>query len=106
MAQGKAKKAKLEGLLDYQKGAIVSRQIIKKPTGNVTLFAFDKGQGLSEHVAPFDALVYIVNGEAEIIISDRRNRLSKGEIIVMPANKPHAVYAVKRFKMLLVMVRS
>ncbi len=96
----------LSELLDYQNDAIVSREIIKKETGTVTLFAFDKGQGLSEHIAPFDTLVYIVDGAAEIVISERPNRVGKGEMIIMPANKPHALKAIKRFKMLLVMIKS
>lgn len=106
MKKIKAKVARLSLLLDYQRGSIVSRQIINKRTGTVTLFAFDKGQGLSEHTAPFDALVYIIDGEAQIKISGKGYRVKKGEIIIMPANKPHALKAVKKFKMLLVMVKS
>lgn len=93
-------------LVDYQSGSIVSREIIKKKTGTVTLFAFDEGQGLSEHTTPFDALVSILDGEAEITISGKPHRLSAGEMIIMPANEPHALKAVKRYKMLLVMIRS
>jgi quercetin dioxygenase-like cupin family protein len=93
-------------LLDYQNDAIVSREIIKKDTGTVTLFAFDNGQGLSEHTAPFDALVYIVDGSVEVIISGKSNKLKTGEMIIMPANKPHALKAIKRFKMLLVMIKT
>lgn len=93
------------GLLDYQKGTIVSRTIIDKKAGTVTLFAFDKGQGLSEHTAPFDALVYIVSGKAEINISGKPVYASGGDMIIMPANKPHALKAIKRFKMLLIMIR-
>ncbi|MDD4909749.1 MAG: cupin domain-containing protein [Candidatus Omnitrophica bacterium] len=96
----------LSGLLDYQDSAVVSREIIKKDAGTVTLFAFDKGQGLSEHTAPFDALVYIVDGSAEVMISGRPNKLKAGQMIIMPANKPHALKAIERFKMLLVMVRK
>ena len=96
----------LSALLDYQSDAIVSREIIKKETGTVTLFAFDRGQGLSEHIAPFDALVYIVDGAAEIIISGRPNKVKAGEIIIMPAHKPHALKAIKKFKMLLVMIKA
>lgn len=96
----------LSALLDYQSDAIVSREIIKKETGTVTLFAFDRGQGLSEHVAPFDALVYIIDGAAEIIISGRPNKVKAGEIIIMPAHKPHALKAIKKFKMLLVMIKA
>jgi quercetin dioxygenase-like cupin family protein len=93
-------------LVSYQEGAVVSREIIKKPTGSVTLFAFDEGQGLSEHTAPFDALVQVVEGETEIIISAQSHRLQGGEMILMPANQPHALKALKRFKMILTMVRS
>jgi quercetin dioxygenase-like cupin family protein len=90
----------------YQAGSIVSREIVSRPTGTVTLFAFDAGQGLSEHTAPFDALVHVVDGEAEITISGKKYQLAQGEMIVMPANEPHALKAEKRFKMLLVMIRS
>jgi len=93
-------------LVDYQEGAVVSRTIVDKKTGTVTLFAFDEGQGLSEHTAPFDALVYILDGEAEIVISGKAFRVKAGEIIIMPANEPHALRAVKKFKMVLVMIRS
>jgi len=96
----------MAGLVDYQKGAVVSRQIIKKQTGTVTVFAFDKGEGLSEHTAPFDALVQILDGEAEITISGKPNRLTAGEMIIMPAGQPHSLKAPARFKMALVMVRS
>ncbi|HDZ77194.1 MAG TPA: cupin domain-containing protein [Candidatus Omnitrophica bacterium] len=93
-------------VIDYQDGSVVSRQIIKKETGNVTLFAFDKGEGLSEHAAPFDALVYIVDGEAEIIISGEIHKVGAHQMIVMPANKPHALKAKVRFKMFLVMIKK
>ena len=101
-----AKALSLNDLAAYQEGSVVSREIIKKKTGTVTLFAFDQGQGLSEHTAPFDALVYIVDGEAEITISGEPHRVQKGEMIIMPAHKPHALEAVKRFKMALIMIRS
>ncbi|MDH5702831.1 MAG: cupin domain-containing protein [Aigarchaeota archaeon] len=101
-----AQPAKLVNLVDYQRDSVVSRTIIDKKTGTVTLFAFDEGQGLSEHTAPFDALVYLLHGEAEITISGKAIRLREGEIVVMPANHPHALRAVKRFKMLLTMIRS
>jgi quercetin dioxygenase-like cupin family protein len=100
------KTAKLADLVDYQDGAVVSREIINKKTGTVTLFAFDKGQGLSEHTAPFDALVYILDGEADITISGKTLRLKEGEMVIMPANQPHALKAVGRFKMILTMIRS
>lgn len=97
---------KLSGLIDYQDGSVVSRTVIEKGTGTVTVFAFDEGEGLSEHTAPFDALVYIIDGEAEVTISGKPNRVKAGQMIIMPADKPHALRAVKRFKMLLVMIRQ
>jgi quercetin dioxygenase-like cupin family protein len=97
---------KLFDLIDYQNGSVVSREIIRKNAGTVTLFAFDQGQGLSEHTTPFNALVYILDGEAEIVISRKSFHLNKGEMIIMPANLPHAVKANKKFKMLLIMIRS
>ncbi len=96
----------LAGLLKYQGNSIVSQEIVKKNTGNVTLFAFDKGQGLSEHTVSFDALVYIIDGRAEVRISRIRHILKKGEMIIMPANKPHALKAVDKFKMLLIMIKG
>ena len=93
-------------LISYQKGAIVSREIIRRDSGTVTLFAFDKGQGLSEHTAPFDALVHIMDGEAEINISGNTQHVKKDDLIILPAGKPHALQAKKRFKMLLTMIRS
>lgn len=96
----------LANLLDYQEGAVVSRTILKKQTGTVTVFAFEEGQGLSEHTAPYDALVYGIDGEAEIILSGKSHRLAAGEVIILPANEPHAVNAAGRFKMMLVMIRS
>ena len=101
-----ARALSLADLVDYQEGAVVSRGVIAKPTGTVTVFAFDKGQGLSTHSAPFDALVVILDGEARITISGKNHRVTTGEMIIMPANKPHALKAVKRFKMMLVMVKS
>jgi len=98
--------ANLKDVVGYQDGSIVSKEIIKKATGTVTIFAFDQDQGLSEHTAPFDALVQIVDGEAEIIISGESHHLKEGEIIIMPAGKPHALKALKKFKMMLVMVKS
>lgn len=96
----------LDKMVAYQKKAVVSRVIVKKNTGNVTLFSFDKGQGLSEHSAPFDALVYVINGETEITIDAKSHRVKKGEIIILPANQPHALKAVKKFKMMLVMIKK
>jgi quercetin dioxygenase-like cupin family protein len=97
---------RLSELVDYQASTVVSREIIRKQTGTVTLFAFDQEQGLSEHTAPFDALVYIVDGEAEINISGKKHSLKTGEMIIMPANKPHALKARQKFKMLLVMIKE
>jgi quercetin dioxygenase-like cupin family protein len=98
--------ADLDGLVDYQAGSVVSRTIIDKPAGTLTLFAFDAGQGLSEHTAPFDALVYALDGSAEVTISGQPLQLKQGEMVIMPANRPHALKALSRFKMLLVMVKS
>ena len=96
----------LVSLVDYQDGSVVSKEIIKKEKGTVTLFAFDKGQGLSEHTAPFDALVYILDGQVEIYIAGKAHLLKTGQTIIMPANKPHALKAIERFKMLLVMIKA
>jgi len=98
--------ANMKDLIAYQDGSIVSKEIIKKATGTVTIFAFDQEQGLSEHTAPFDALVYVLDGETEITISGKAHRLQAGEMIIMPAGEPHALKAVKRFKMMLVMIKS
>ena len=100
------KVSNVKDMVTYQDGSIVSKEIIKKPTGTVTIFAFDQDQGLSEHTAPFDAMVYVLDGEAEIIISGEAHQLREGEMIIMPGGKPHALRAVKRFKMMLVMVKS
>jgi quercetin dioxygenase-like cupin family protein len=97
---------KVTELMEYQEGAVVSREIIRKETGTVTIFAFDKGEGLSEHSAPFDALVQVVDGKAEIIISGKSNIVNAGEMIIMPANDPHALNALERFKMVLTMIKS
>jgi len=101
-----AKALNTAGLIDYQEGAVVSRTIINKDSGTITVFAFDKGQGLSEHTAPFDAFVYILDGVAEITISGKETVVKSGELIVMPANEPHALGAIEQFKMLLVMIRQ
>ncbi len=102
----KAKPFNVENLIDYPENAVVSREIIRKETGTVTIFAFDKGEGLSEHTAPFDAMVQVVDGTAEIIISGNKNIVERGELIIMPGNVPHALNAVERFKMVLTMIRS
>jgi quercetin dioxygenase-like cupin family protein len=96
----------LAGLVEYQEGSVVSREVIGKKTGTVTIFAFDEGQGLSEHKAPFDAMVYIVDGEANIDVDRKPHHLKAGDMIIMPADHPHALQAIKRFKMLLIMIRS
>lgn len=92
-------------LVNYQEDAVVSKILIKKEAGNVTLFAFDKGQGLSEHTAPFDTLVLVIDGEADIILDGKSNITKTGEMIIMPANIPHALKAVEKFKMMLTMIR-
>ena len=102
----KAEVLNMADLANYQTGAVVSRQVTKAEGGNVTLFAFDQGQELSEHTAPFDALVHVLDGEAEIKISGQPHLLKAGEAIIMPANEPHAVRAVERFKMLLTMIKA
>ncbi len=96
----------LNELIDFQKDSVVSRSLLDKEAGTVTLFAFDKGQGLSEHTTPFDALVNIIEGEASVIISGETFQLKKGEMIIMPANEPHALKAIDKFKMILIMIRS
>ena len=102
----KAKKFSFNESIDYADNAVVSKHVIKKDTGNVSLFAFDKGESLSEHTAPFDAVVNIVDGKAEIIIDGISHVLEAGETIVMPADIPHALNAVERFKMVLTMIKS
>jgi quercetin dioxygenase-like cupin family protein len=102
----KAKTLKIEDLIEYQEGAVVSKEIIRKSTGTVTIFAFDKGEGLSEHTAPFDAMVQVIDGKAEITISGNKNILEEGDMIIMPANESHALHAIERFKMILTMIRS
>ena len=101
-----AKPMRLRELAAYQPGAIVSRTLVEKEVGTVTIFAFDKGQGLSEHVTPYDATVIVVEGEVNIRISGENHDLKEGEMIIMPANKPHALKAVTQFKMILIMIRA
>ena len=100
-----AQPVQINTLADYQPASVVSRTIIDKKTGTVTFFVFDKGQGLSEHTSPYDALVHVLDGEAEITISGRPLTVSAGEMIIMPAQKPHALQALKQFKMMLVLIR-
>lgn len=97
---------KLEDMIDYQDGSVVSREIVKGETGNVTIFAFDEGEGLSEHTAPFDALVQVLEGSVEIVISGNPLTLETGDSLIMPANHPHSLKGLARFKMLLTMIKS
>ena len=97
---------KLVSLINYEGSSVVSRTIIDKTSGTITLFAFDKDQGLSEHTAPFDALVYLLDGEAEVTISGKTISVKQGEMLIMPANQPHALKATQPFKMMLVMIKS
>lgn len=101
-----AKAVELGKLVNYQKAAVVSKEIIRKDKGTVTVFSFDKGQGLSEHTAPFDALVYILDGKAEVAIDKKPCAVKKGQMIIMPAHKPHSLKAKERFKMLLVLIKA
>jgi quercetin dioxygenase-like cupin family protein len=101
-----ARAIELSGLVQIQPGAVVSREILRKKTGTVTVFAFDKGQGLSEHTAPFDALVLVLEGRVEVTIAGTPHPVKAGEMIIMPAGKPHALQAVDPFKMALIMIRS
>lgn len=101
-----AKAIQLAQSIEYQEGSVVSRTVIDKKAGTITLFAFDKGQGLSEHTAQYDAMVYVLEGEVRILISGKPVTVSQGEITIMPAGKPHALAALSKFKMLLVMIKS
>jgi quercetin dioxygenase-like cupin family protein len=100
------KASNLSGLIDYQEGSVVSRTIIDKKTGTITLFAFDENQGLSEHTAPYDAMVYVLDGEVIVTISGKPLKLKQGELTIIPANEPHALTAKTKFKMLLTMIKS
>jgi quercetin dioxygenase-like cupin family protein len=102
----KASKFSYTDSIDYAPSAVVSKHILKKDTGNISLFAFDKGEGLSEHTAPFDAIVEVVDGKADIIINGVSHILEAGETIIMPANVPHALHAIERFKMVLTMIKA
>jgi quercetin dioxygenase-like cupin family protein len=95
-----------ESEVDYATGSVVSKNVLKRDTGNISLFSFDKGEGLSEHTAPFDALVQVVDGKAEISIDGEPHLVDKGEAIIMPANIPHALKAVEKFKMVLTMIKE
>lgn len=102
----KGKAFNLNGFIEYSEGSVVSKTLIKKDPGNITLFAFDAGQGLSEHTAPFDAVVNIIDGAAEITLDGRTQTVVAGDMLIMPANIPHALHAQVPFKMLLVMIRG
>ena len=102
----KAKASNLSSLINYQEDSVVSRTLIDKKTGTITLFAFDINQGLSEHTAPYDAMVCVIDGEVEVTISGNSITLKKGEITIVPANEPHALAAKTKFKMLLTMIKS
>ena len=101
-----AEAVRLADVVNYQDGAVVSRTLVKRATGTITLFAFDEGQGLSEHTAAFDAVAHVLEGEAEITVSGAPIKVKAGEAVLMPANQPHALKALGRFKMLLTMIRS
>ncbi len=96
----------LATMVSYQADAIVSKTLLKQETGSVTLFAFDQGQNLSEHTAPYDALVYVMDGSAEVTISGKTVTVGTGEMVIMPANEPHALNAAEKFKMMLTMIRA
>ena len=102
----KGKVLNLEEMVEYSSGGVISKQVLKNPSGNITLFSFDKGQGLTEHTAPFDAVVQVLDGEAQITIGGNPNLVKKGETIIMPANVSHALQAVEQFKMLLTMIKG
>jgi quercetin dioxygenase-like cupin family protein len=101
-----AEVARIADLVAYQPGAVVSREVVRKPGGTVTVFAFDEGQGLTEHTTPYDALVQVLDGEVEVTIAGSPHRVQVGESILMPGGQPHALHAVQRFKMILTMIRS
>ncbi|MBW8323273.1 MAG: cupin domain-containing protein [Prolixibacteraceae bacterium] len=103
---GKRKVLNLEEMVEYSSGGVISKQVLKSQSGNITLFSFDKGQGLTEHTAPFDAIVQVLDGEAQITIGGNPNLVRKGESIIMPANVSHALQAVEQFKMLLTMIKG
>ncbi len=100
------KATNLIALINYQEGSVVSRTLIEKQTGTVTLFAFDQGEGLTEHTTPFDAMVCVLDGKVEVTISGNSIVLENDEMVIMPANKPHALKAIEKFKMMLIMIRS
>jgi quercetin dioxygenase-like cupin family protein len=101
-----AEAVRLVDLVSYQDGAVVSRTLVNRTAGMITLFSFDEGQGLSEHTAPFDALAHLLEGEAEIVVSGKHLQTKAGDVVLMPANQPHSLKALTKFKMLLTMIRS
>jgi len=101
-----AEAVRLTGLVNYQEGSVVSRTLVNRPSATITLFAFDEGQSLSEHTAPFDAMAQVLEGEAEIVVSGKPLRTTAGEVVLMPAGQPHSLKALSSFKMLLTMIRS
>lgn len=101
-----SKSVRAQDEIEYQNGSVVSKTILKKEKGNLSLFAFDKGQALSEHAAPFDAMICVIDGKAEVIIGGKSNIVEAGEMIIMPANIPHAVNALEKFKMMLIMIKA
>ncbi|WP_294967327.1 cupin domain-containing protein [uncultured Methanosphaera sp.] len=96
----------IDKLVEYQENSVVSKELVKKETGTITVFAFDKGEGLSEHAAPYDAMIQIIDGKLELTLNKKLYTLEKGDMIIMPANAPHALYAAERFKMILSMIKS
>jgi quercetin dioxygenase-like cupin family protein len=102
----KAKAINLDESVEYSPGGVVSKTVLKRETGNITVFSFDKGEGLTEHTSPFDAVINVIDGTCEITIGGIPNRLERGQMIIMPRNIPHAVYATEKFKMMLIMIRS
>ncbi len=102
----KARAIELASFIEYSNDSVVSKTLVDKKAGTMTLFAFDAGQGLSEHTTPYDAVVHIIDGEAEIIIGGTASRVTTGQMIIMPANIPHELRAIKQFKMLLTMIRA
>ncbi|MDD6285868.1 cupin domain-containing protein [Candidatus Methanosphaera massiliense] len=96
----------IDKLVEYQENSVVSKELVKKETGTITVFAFDKGEGLSEHAAPYDAMIQIIDGKLELTLNKKLYTLEKGDMIIMPANAPHALHAAERFKMILSMIKS
>ncbi len=96
----------IDKLVEYQENSVVSKELVKKETGTITVFAFDKGEGLSEHAAPYDAMIQIIDGKLELTLNKKLYTLEKGDMIIMPANDPHALHAAERFKMILSMIKS